>query len=775
MASATDPVCGMTIDPARAAGSMSYEGTVYYFCHRHCLEKFRGDPRRFLSGSAQLDVMPPDQTRQDADLYVCPMDPDVASARPGACPKCGMALEPWGAATDDAADAEQIDLTRRFWIGAALGVPLLALTMSEMLLPRQPWSPRSSAYWQFILATPVMLYSAAPLFVRAAVSLRHRSPNMFTLICLGVGAAYVYSTVAVFAPAWFPAGFRGHHGTVELYFESAVMIVVLVLLGQVLEGRARRATTSAIRQLASLAPKTARLVLPNGREDDLPLDLIQVGDVVRVRPGEKVAVDGVVVQGSSTVDEALLTGEPLPAVKGPGSRVVAGSLNGTGTLLVRTERIGAETFLAQMAALVSAAQRSRPPIQRLVDRLSAALVPVVVAVSSTTFLAWGMWGGEAALAKGFIHAVAVLIIACPCALGLATPLALTVGIGRGARAGILVKNAEALEKLCRADVLVIDKTGTLTEGKPRVQEALPVHDGLSPAELLRLAASLEQASEHPLAAAFIAEAQRRNLVLATVEDFEALPGQGVRGRIGGAAYLFGSARLLHEHGIPVSAAAPVFERLRNEGATAIGLARDVTLLGVVSVGDAPRAEAREAMARLRKMGIRILMLTGDSRTTAAAVAQQVGIDEVSADLLPADKQAVIHRLQAEGSSVAMVGDGINDAPALAQADVGIALGCGAELAMASAAVTIVRSDLRLLAEAWALSRATVGTIRSNLALALVYNMLALPFAAVGWIPPTWAAAAMTLSSLSVVGNSLRLPWREPQRRQTPSGEIEQKA
>lgn len=758
MPPAIDPVCGMTVDPASAAASTVHDGTTYYFCNPHCLQKFHADPNRYvaargLAKSASLTSAKPQAPTGPVEYY-CPMDPDVVSDRPGHCPKCGMALEPRGVVAEEGPDPELADMTRRFWVGLALGLPLLVLAMGPML----SWEPLPA--WanlrvQFLLATAVMVYCAAPFFVRAWDSIRNHSPNMFTLIGIGVGAAYAYSVVAVYFPTVFPAGFQSHHGAVDPYFESAATIVVLVLLGQVLEGKARRATTSAIRALAGLAPKTARVVRPDGAEDDVPLEMIRIGDVVRIRPGEKISVDGTVTQGTSAIDEALLTGEPIPVPKEPGSRVVAGSLNGSGSLLVRTDRIGNETFLAQMIALVAEAQRSRAPIQRLVDQVSRIFVPAVLTVAVMTFIAWSLWGGEAPLAKGFVNAIAVLIIACPCALGLATPLAITVGLGRGARAGILVKNAEALEKLCRADTIVLDKTGTLTEGKPRVQEVEALAD-LTADEVLRLAAGLERGSEHPLAAALLQAAAEKQLALPEAHDFQAIAGQGVRGLIDGSTLLLGSPRFLQNHGVDVAAAEARIDELRMQGQTVLLLAQEGRLIGLISVADPVRATSAEAIRRLRDDGMRVVMLTGDSLATAQAVAYQLGIDDVRAEMLPAQKLEVLRQLQAAGHTVAMAGDGINDAPALAAADVGIALGAGADVALASAAVTLVRSDLRVVAEARVLSRAAVRTIRQNLVLAFLYNTLSIPFAALGLVNPMWAGAAMSLSSLSVVTNSLRL-------------------
>jgi Cu+-exporting ATPase len=737
-ATAIDPVCGMTVDPATAPASVVHDGRTYYFCNPGCARRFQAEPQRYLGGTPSLEMMrePPPAPGAQVE-YTCPMHPEVVQDHPGSCPKCGMALEPRTAA-DEGPNPELIDMRRRFWFGAALAVPLVVLHLLHL---------GGFGWVEFALATPVVFWCGWPFLVRAAASVRHLSPNMFTLIALGVGAAYAYSTAALLAP---------HILGMDLYFETAAVIVVLVLLGQVLELRARAATGQAIRRLLGLAPKTARLVRPDGGEADVPLELVQVGDVVRIRPGERVPVDGVVTDGRSSVDESMLSGEPVPVEKVVGSKVAGGTVNGTGSLLVRAERVGSDTLLAHIVRLVGEAQRSRAPVQRLVDRVSAVFVPAVIAVSVLTFFGWLVHDhSQEGLAKAVMHAVAVLIIACPCALGLATPMAILVGVGRGAESGVLIRDAEALEVLHKAEVLVVDKTGTLTEGKPRLTTAEPLGD-ISEGELLRLAASLERASEHPLAAALVQAAGERGLSLAPADSFEARTGLGVEGRVEGRAVLLGNAALLAEKGIAVEAVSGRADGLRRQGQTVLLAVIDARLAGLLAVADPVRASTPEAIRLLHADGLRIVMLTGDSHTTAEAVGRQVGIDEVIAEVLPAEKGEVVARLQREGHVVAMAGDGINDAPALARADVGLAMGTGTDVAMESAGVTLVRGDLRAIARARRLSRFTLSAIRQNLFLAFVYNTLSIPLAALGVLPPIVAGAAMSLSSLSVIGNSLRL-------------------
>jgi Cu+-exporting ATPase len=702
------------------------------------------------------------QTRLE---YVCPMHPEVVSDHPGSCSKCGMALEPRTTTLEEGPNPELVDMSRRFRVGLALSLPIFVAAMGMMVAPHVFHPYLGVLNWvQLVLATPVVFYSGWPFFERAWASVVHRSPNMFTLIALGVGAAYFYSLAATLAPRLFPEGFRTAGGVVEPYFDTAAVVTVLVLLGQVLELRARGQTTSAIRKLLGLAPKTARVVRPDGREEDLPLAEVKVGDVLRVRPGEKVPVDGVVIEGRSTVDESMISGEPIPVEKEPGSRVVGATVNGTGGLLMRAEKVGADTLLAQIVRMVGEAQRSRAPIQRLADQVSAYFVPAVVAVSVLSFLLWAVLGKEAPLAHALVNAVAVLIIACPCALGLATPMAIMVGTGKGAENGVLIKNAEALEILEKADTLVVDKTGTLTEGKPRLTAVEPA-EGFQANDLLRWAASLERASEHPLAAAIVKGAEARGIALVEVRDFQSVTGKGVVGRVEGHEVVLGNLALMNEHRIAADSLRARLDALRAEGQTVMLVAVDGRLAGLLGVADPVRASTPDAIRLLHADGLRVIMLTGDSRTTAEAVARKLGIDEVIAEVLPAEKSQVIQRLQGEGRVVAMAGDGINDAPALAQAQIGIAMGTGTDVAMESAGVTLVQGDLRAIARARTLSRATMRNIRQNLFLAFVYNAVGVPVAAGLLYPflgvlitPVWASVAMSLSSLSVVGNSLRLRW-----------------
>jgi Cu+-exporting ATPase len=698
--------------------------------------------------------------------YVCPMHPEVVSDHPGACPKCGMALEPRTVTAEEAPNPELADMSRRFWVGLVLSLPVFVLAMADMI-PGKPLhflDMRLVNWVQLALATPVVLWCGWPFFQRAAASVVHRSPNMFTLIALGVGAAYLYSLAATVMPAAFPDGFRLPGGAVEPYFDTAAVVTVLVLLGQVLELRARSQTTGAIRKLLALAPKTARVVRPDGREEDVALAQVRPGDLLRVRPGEKIPVDGTITEGHGAVDESMLTGEPIPADKGPGDKVIGGTLNTTGGLLVRADKVGDDTLLAQIVRLVGEAQRSRAPIERLVDRVARYFVPGVLAVALLTFLAWGLRGAPPAWAHALVNAVSVLIIACPCALGLATPMAVMVGVGRGAEAGVLIKDAEALEVLGRADTLVVDKTGTLTEGKPSLVTVEPA-PGFSADELLRLAAGLERASEHPLATAIVRGAEPRGVQPAQARDFHSLTGKGVRGQVDGRTVLVGSPALLAEHGVDAGALQPRVQALRAEGQTVMLVAVDGRPAGLLGVADPIRATTPEAIELLHRDGLRIVMLTGDSWVTAEAVARKLGIDTVLAEVLPHEKREAVRRLQAEGHVVAMAGDGVNDAPALAQAHVGIAMGTGTDVALESAGVTLVKGDLRAIARARRLSRATMNNIRQNLFLAFVYNVASVPVAAgvlypflgeAGLIKPIWASAAMSLSSLSVVGNALLL-------------------
>jgi Cu+-exporting ATPase len=788
---ATDPVCGMTVDPATAAASTVHDGHTYYFCCPHCQKRFQAEPSRYLGERPAAPFQAPEaagavytcpmhpEVRQDHPgacpscgmglepvggappatrvEYTCPMHPQVVQDHPGRCPICGMALEPRTVTAEEPPNPELVDMTRRFWIAAALSLPVFLLAMSD-LLPGRPLhflDMRLLNWVQLVLATPVVLWCGWPFFQRAWASVVHRSPNMFTLIAMGVGASYLYSLAATVVPWVFPEGFRTASGAVEVYLDTAAVITTLVLLGQVLELRARGQTSGAIRRLLGLAPRTARVVGADGREEDVPLDRVRVGDRLRVRPGEKVPADGTVLEGRSAVDESMISGEPIPVEKGSGDRVIGGTVNGTGGLLVRADRVGADTLLAQIVRMVGEAQRSRAPIERLANRVSAYFVPTVLIVSILAFVAWSVWGEPPRLAHALVNAVAVLIIACPCALGLATPLGIMVGVGRGAESGILIKNAEALEVLEKADTLVVDKTGTLTEGKPRLA-GVEAAAGFAEDELLRLAASLERGSEHPLATAIVQGAESRGLRLAEAKDFQSVTGKGVVGTVEGRAVTLGNPALMAERHVAVDALLPRLEELRRDGQTVMLAAVDGRPAGLVAVADPIRASTPEAIRLLHEDGLRVIMLTGDGRTTAEAVARQLGLDEVIAEVLPQDKMAVIQRLQREGRVVAMAGDGVNDAPALAQAQVGIAMGTGTDVAMESAGVTLVHGDLRGIARARRLSRATMRGIRQNLFLAFVYNMLSIPVAALGLINPMWASGAMSLSSLSVVGNSLRL-------------------
>jgi Cu+-exporting ATPase len=810
----TDPICDMNVEPDSAAGKAEYAGQTYYFCSLHCQKLFQTDPAKYLAAAEARKVAPASpqpaqhhhavaaKPESAGAIYTCPMDPEVRQQGPGACPKCGMALEPLdiGAALTKteytcpmhpeivreepgscpicgmALEARTVtlaeednpelkDMTRRFWIGAALSLPVLVVAMGDMV-PGQPFyrlaSPRLLTWFQFVLSTPVVLWCGWPFFQRAWASFVNRSPNMFTLIGIGVGTAYVYSVVATLFPELFPDSFRGHHGEVGVYFEAAAVITTLVLLGQVLELRARSKTSGAIRALLGLAPKTARVVRADGSEQDVALEQVGVDDLLRVRPGEKIPVDGIVTDGQSSVDESMVTGEPIPVEKTAGSKVIGGTVNATGSFLVRAERVGSETLLAQIVRMVSEAQRSRAPIQKLADRVSAYFVPAVVAVAIITFIVWAMVGPEPRLAYALVNAVAVLIIACPCALGLATPMSIMVGTGRGATAGVLIKNAEALELLEKIDTVVIDKTGTLTEGKPRLA-AIVVVEGNDDSEVLRLAASIEMASEHPLAAAIVGAAQKRGLPLARDQGFQSYPGKGIFGVVEGKRVALGNVKLFEELKISADALSERAERLRAEGQTVMFVAIEKQLAGLICVADPIKPSANEAIGALHAIGVRVVMLTGDGKTTAEAVARKLGIDEVYAEVLPNQKAEIVKRLQGAGRTVAMAGDGINDAPALAQAHVGIAMGTGTDVAMESASVTLVKGDLRGIVKARRLSQATMRNIRQNLFFAFFYNILGVPLAAGALysvfgllLSPMIASAAMTFSSVSVIANALRL-------------------
>jgi len=742
-----DPVCGMTVEPATAKAQTTYQGTTYYFCCPHCLKKFEADPHKFLGGPPEpMPVAPPPPSGTKRQ-YICPMDPEIVSDQPGTCPKCGMALEPRDVVAGDEADPEQERMVMLFWISAALTVPVLALAMGPMLVGQMhlpAWNPRMQAG----LTTLVVVWCGDPFFRRAGDALRRGSLNMFTLIVLGVTTAHFYSLATLI---WT----GGTEGNAKYYFESAATIITLVLLGQVIEGRARRATTEAVRRLAGLAPKTARLIWSDGTEHEVALESLRLGDRVRIRPGEKIPVDGTVREGYSAVDESMLTGEPMPIDKSAGASVFAATLNTTGTLVVETEKLAAESLLAQIIRHVADAQRSRAPIQALVDRVSSVFVPIVLVVSIATFVLWFRLGGESGFATGMLNAVAVLMIACPCALGLATPMAITVGVGRGAQAGILVKSAEALERLHQADVLVVDKTGTLTEGKPRVVaiEAIGEFDA---DECLRLAASLEHASEHPLAHAVVRAAKEKNLLLDPVHEFRAEPGHGVSGIVAGKRLMLGNPAHLKAAAVASDTLFDRIQAMRFGGQTVLVLAIDGRPAALFGLADALKTSSIEAVDRLRNDGVEVIMATGDNAMSAETVARQLGIATVHADVLPQDKRAIVQGLQAQGKIVAMAGDGINDAPALAQADVGIALGTGTDIAMASAPLTLVRGDLRAIADARALSADTLAVIQQNLVLAFAYNVLAIPLAAFGFLDPILASAAMSLSSISVIVNSLRL-------------------
>jgi Cu+-exporting ATPase len=731
----------MSVDPAEAAGSHEHRGTTYWFCCRSCRERFRASPEAYLGRSEE----PAPAARE----YTCPMHPEIVRDRPGICPICGMALEPRVATAEEPENEELRDMTRRLVIGAVLTAPVVVLSMSSAGagLPR--------AWIELALATPVVLWGGWPFFVRMVASIRNRSLNMFTLIGLGTGAAYAYSVVATLAPGAFPAAAREHGGDVGRYFEAAAMITVLVLLGQVLELRARSRTSGAIRALLGLAPTTARRIADDGSEADVPLEHLAVGDRLRVRPGEKVPVDGVVLEGSSAADESMITGEPMPVEKGPGSPVTGATLNGTGALVMRAERVGQDTILAQIVRLVGKARRSRAPIQRLADRVSGLFVPAVIAVAGLAFVLWAALGPEPRLAHALVAAVSVLIIACPCALGLATPMSILVAVGEGARAGILVRDAAALEALERIDTLVLDKTGTLTLGRPSLV-ALETASGVSSDDVLRLAASLEQASEHPLGRAIVEGARDRGLGLDEPRDVRSIPGRGIAGVAFGRPVLLGTRPLLEQAGIDASA---LVERVRTwpqDGRTLVLVAIDGRAAGALGLADPIKPQAPDALRRLAKDGVRVVMATGDSRTTAEAVARSLDLDALEAEVLPGQKVELIERLKREGRHVAMAGDGINDAPALAAAEVGIAMGTGTDVAIESASVTLVQGDLRGIARALRLSRATMRNIRQNLFLAFVYNALAVPLAAAGLLSPMIAAAAMSLSSVCVIANALRL-------------------
>ncbi len=757
---ALDPVCGMKVAPETAKWSTVHDGVPFYFCSQSCLKKFEADPGKYLKvEEAALDVAPPPV----AGKYTCPMHPEIVRDGPGSCPLCGMALEPV-MATGDEENPELAGMTRRLWVGVLLTLPLIAVMVSAML-PGDPVrgavGGRALGWLELLVASPVVLWAGWPFFERGWASVVHRSLNMFTLIALGAGAAYLYSLVAVVAPQVFPAAFRDASGGIGLYFEAAAVITVLVLLGQVLELRARSQTGSAIRALLELAPKTARRIAADGREVDIDVATIRVGDRIRVRPGERVPVDGTVQEGSSAVDESMVTGEAIPVEKTAGAKLVGGTINGTGSLVMRAERVGSDTLLAQIVKMVGEAQRTRAPIQRLADTIAGWFVPVVLAVAAIAFVAWGVWGPQPRLAHALVSAVAVLIIACPCALGLATPMSVMVGMGRGAREGILVRDAETLETFEKVDTLVVDKTGTLTEGRPRVSSVVAV-EGLSEGEVLRVAAGLERGSEHPLAEAVLSAAKDRGIEAAAVSGFRSVTGRGVIGTVEGLPAGAGTVELMRELGVAGDAFEARAEELRREGATVLFVALGGRLAGLIAVADALKASAAEVVRALQADGLRVVMVTGDNATTAAAIAGRLGIG-FEAGVLPSGKAEVVKKLQAGGKVVAMVGDGVNDAPALAQANVGVAMGTGTDVAIAAGGITLVGGDLRGLVRARQLSKRTMRNIRQNLFFAFVYNAVGVPVAAGVLYPvvglllsPMIAAAAMSFSSVSVIANSLRL-------------------
>ncbi|MDH6263945.1 heavy metal translocating P-type ATPase [Bradyrhizobium sp. BR13661] len=753
-----DPVCGMTVDPATSKHRFEDHGETFHFCSAGCRTKFAADPAKYLTKDKAPEPEMPAGT-----IYTCPMHPEIRQVGPGNCPICGMALEPEVASLETGPNPELADMTRRFWIGGALALPPVVLEMGGHLAGPHNWMDPTLSNWiQLAFATPVVAWAGWPFFVRGWQSLLTRNLNMFTLIAMGTGVAYVYSLLGTITPQIFPDTFRGHEGAVAVYFEAAAVITVLVLLGQVLELRARDATSGAIKALLQLAPKTARRVEPDGNEHEVEIDTLHAGDSLRVRPGEKVPVDGVILEGRSSLDESLVTGESMPVTKEAGAKVIAGTLNQSGSFIMRADKVGRETLLSQIVQMVADAQRSRAPIQRLADQVAGWFVPTVIAIAIAAFTAWAWFGPEPRLAFGLVAAVSVLIIACPCALGLATPMSIMVGVGRGAQAGVLIKNAEALERMEKIDTLVVDKTGTLTEGKPKVVAIVPA-SGFAEDDILRLAASVERASEHPLADAIVRAGKEKQLALGEVEGFDSPTGKGATGKVDGKSIALGNARYLTSIGIDTKALDAEAERLRGDGATVINMAVDGRLAGLFAIADPVKASTPEALKALAAEGIKVIMLTGDNRTTAEAVARRLGIADVEAEVLPDQKSAVVTKLQKAGRSVAMAGDGVNDAPALAAAEVGIAMGTGTDVAMESAGVTLLKGDLTGIVRARKLSQATMSNIRQNLFFAFIYNAAGIPIAAGILYPafgvllsPIIAAAAMALSSVSVVGNALRL-------------------
>jgi P-type Cu+ transporter len=756
--SAIDPVCGMTVEVGTAIHIDEHDHQKYYFCSAGCKTKFQANPTKYLEANAK--VVEPVSA---GAIYTCPMHPQIQQVGPGTCPICGMALEPQTVTADTGPNHELVDMTRRFWIGLFLAIPVFILEMGGHLTGLTMLLGQQLSNWiQLLLATPVVLWAGWPFFVRGWQSLQTRNLNMFTLIAMGTGVSWVYSVVATVVPYIFPAAFQQMGGGVSVYFEAAAVITVLVLLGQVLELRARDQTSGAIKALLNLAPKTARRIGADGTEQDVALDSIAVGDLLRVRPGEKVPVDGVITEGQSSIDESMVTGESLPVSKAVDAKVIGSTLNASGSFVMRAEKIGSDTMLARIVQMVANAQRSRAPIQRMADRVSGWFVPAVIAASILAFAAWSLWGPEPRFAYGLVAAVAVLIIACPCALGLATPMSIMVGVGRGAQAGVLIRDAEALERMEKVDTIIVDKTGTLTEGKPSVTSIITEEDQ-DETELLRLAASVEQASEHPLAAAIVKAAKQRKIELAKVMGFDAPSGKGAIGMVERKRMAIGNAKFMAELNIAVDGLAAKSDALRADGATTVFVAINGKLAGVIGIADTVKATTPQALSALRDAGIRIVMLTGDNRITADAIAKRLGITEVEADVLPDKKADVVAKFKAQGRVVAMAGDGVNDAPALAAADVGIAMGTGTDVAMESAGVTLLRGDLMGIVKARALSRAVMGNIRQNLFFAFIYNAAGVPIAAGVLYPvfgillsPMIAAAAMALSSVSVIGNALRL-------------------
>ncbi|MGF7008964.1 Cu+-exporting ATPase [Aminobacter sp. BE322] len=756
--SATDPVCGMGVDRSSARNFLKHEGSSFYFCSPACEGKFKAEPARYLGGKPAAQAAP------TGTQYTCPMHPQIIRDKPGSCPICGMGLEPMMPTGEEGPSPELVDFTRRFWISAALSIPLVIVVMGAMVgLPVREWiGERVTAWLELVLATPVVLWAALPFFDRGLDSFRNRSPNMWTLISLGVGAAYAYSVVATLFPGLFPDQFRTHGGSVPVYFEAASVIVTLVFLGQVLELRARERTGSAIRALLDLAPKTARRIADDGSESEVPLEEVLSGDRLRVRPGDSIPVDGVVLEGRSSVDESMITGEPVPVEKVEGEKLTGGTLNKNGSLIMRAEKVGADTVLSQIVDMVAKAQRSRAPIQGLADLVSFYFVPTVVLIAIVSFIVWALVGPQPSMVFAIVSAVAVLIIACPCALGLATPMSIMTATGRGAQAGVLIKDAEALERFSKVSTLIVDKTGTLTEGRPQLTDVV-VADGMAENELLALAAGLEKGSEHPLAEAIVDGAGQRGVAVPEAQDFESVTGKGVTGTVSGRKIALGNAAMMTDLGLDIAGLSARADALRAEGKTAMFVAVDGKPAGLVAVADPIKATAAEAIRNLHDLGMRIIMATGDNARTAKAVAQKLGIDEIRADMLPEGKKALIDELRAKGEGVAMAGDGVNDAPALAAADVGIAMGTGADVAMESAGITLVKGDLTGIVRARRLAQGTLRNIKENLFFAFIYNVLGVPIAAGVLYPitgtllsPMIAAAAMALSSVSVIGNSLRL-------------------